>query len=193
MGGIVGDLGSLSSRDLIRLAQKGNREALDRLFERHRPILRRWAAGRLPGWARDLVDTDDIIQDTLVKAFRNVDRFVPRHDGALTAYLRQALQNRIRDEITRAQRRTAQGALEGRRRDLEPSPLEAAIGRELLERYERALESLDEESRELILARIEMEMSYDAIATARNKPSADAARMAVSRALVRLATEMDHA
>ena len=72
------------------------------------------------------------------------------------------------------------------------SPLEAAIGGEALRRYEEALDRLSSENRELVLIRIEMGLSYEEVARATNKPTADAARMAVTRALVRLATEMDN-
>jgi RNA polymerase sigma-70 factor, ECF subfamily len=71
------------------------------------------------------------------------------------------------------------------------SPLEEAIGSQAMERYEAALGRLREEERDLIQARVEMQQSYQEIANAHGKPSADAARMAVSRALVRLAEEMD--
>ena len=59
-----------------------------------------------------------------------------------------------------------------------------------LAKYDRALERLDAETREAVIARIEMGCSYAEIAEAMGKPSPDAARMAVSRALVRLAEEM---
>ena len=69
--GHAGPVG-VSSVELVVRARGGDRQALDRLFERYLPLLRRWAAGRLPRWARDLVDTDDMIQDTLMRTFRNV-------------------------------------------------------------------------------------------------------------------------
>ena len=46
--------------------------------------------------------------------------------------------------------------------------------------------------REAVIARVEMGLGYAEIARHLDKPSADAARMAVSRALVRLAREMGH-
>ena len=70
------------------------------------------------------------------------------------------------------------------------SPLEAAIGAETLEKYDRALERLDDETREAVIARIELGCSYAEVAELMGKPSADAARMTVSRALVKLAEEM---
>ena len=82
--------------------------------------------------------------------------------------------------------------MDEQRPDSNASPLEQAIGREAVERYEAALARLRAEDREAIVARIEMEMSYREAAAALNKPTEDAARMAVSRALVRLAKEMDH-
>src|SRR5688500_5650013 len=90
-----------STLRLLELAKAGDREALDRLFERSLPLLRRWATGRLPRWTRDLMDTDDLVQETAVRAINRIGDFVPRHAGALQAYLRQAVVNRIRDEIRR--------------------------------------------------------------------------------------------
>jgi RNA polymerase sigma-70 factor (ECF subfamily) len=187
------ELDGLSSVELVRRARDGDRQALDRLFARYVPILRRWAQGRLPRWARDLVDTDDMIQDALMGTFRNVAAFTPRHDGALAAYLRNALHNRIRDEVRKVHGRPGRESLDDRTRDEGASPLEEAIGGEALARYEEALGRLPEQDRELILARIEMGLGYQEVAAATDRPSADAARMAVSRALVRLAKEMDHA
>ncbi len=70
------------------------------------------------------------------------------------------------------------------------SPLDAAIGQEAVDRYETALQRLNDEEREAIIARVELGMSFEEVAAALEKPSADAARKAVSRALLRLATEM---
>src|SRR5262245_32362354 len=58
-GDEAGPLALLRSRDLIALARKGDDRARETLYERYRPALKRWASGRLPLWARDLVDTDD--------------------------------------------------------------------------------------------------------------------------------------
>lgn len=136
------------------------------------------------------MDTDDLVQETVVRAVKRIDRFESRHEGALQAYLRQAVVNRIRDELRRAARSPAPTALDERYADTGTSPLEAAIGGEALERYEAALARLRPEEREAIVARVEMDGSYQDVAVALGKPSADAARMAVSRALVRLAQEM---
>jgi RNA polymerase sigma factor (sigma-70 family) len=179
-----------TSVDLLSRARRGEEEALDRLCRRHRGPLRRWARGRLPQWARDVVDTDDLVQDTLLHTVRRIDDFEPRHDGALQAYLRQALKNRLRDEIRRRRRAPARSELDSGVVLEAPSPLEETVGLENLERYDAALDRLREEDRELIVLRIEMGLEYDEVAQSVGKPSPNAARMAVMRALVRLGEEI---
>jgi RNA polymerase sigma factor (sigma-70 family) len=140
-------------------------------------------------------DTDDLVQDTLIRSVNNLDHFEARGEGALQAYLRGAVMNRIRDEIRRHQRTPAQNSIDTALINTGlpatgPSPLENAIGAEALAKYDIALERLDAETREAVIARIEMGCSYQEIADLMEKPSADAARMMVSRALVKLAEEM---
>lgn len=182
-----------SSVTLLRLAKAGDPVALNRLCERYLPRLRSWARGRLPRSRQDLLDTDDIVQETLLRTIQRIEDFEPRGDGALQAYLRQALLNRVRDEARRAKRRPAPKELADEHADRAASPLEEAIGAEALERYDAALRRLRDDDREAIVARIEMDLSYEELARALGKPSADAARMAVSRALVRLAKEIGNA
>jgi len=176
--------------DLVERAKAGDDEALNHLFARYLPSLRRWASGRLPRWTRDLMDTDDLVQETVVRAVKRINRFESRHEGALQAYLRQAVVNRIRDEVRRARRAPVTDLLDDNAADTAASPLEEAIGAEAMERYEAALGRLRPEEREAIVTRVEMDVSYQDVAKALGKPSADAARMAVSRALLRLAQEM---
>jgi len=175
---------------LIERVRGGDREALERLMARHLAPLRRWISGRLPRWARDLADTDDLVQDTLLRTFRKMEDFEPRSVGALQAYLRQAVLNRLRDELRRKGRAPAMVGLDDVRLEARESPLEEAIGREALERYEAALAKLRSEERETIIARVEMGYSYEEMAEALDKPSAEAARKAARRALRRLAEEM---
>jgi RNA polymerase sigma-70 factor (ECF subfamily) len=175
---------------LVERAKGGDREALDHLFTRYLPSLRRWASGRLPQWTRGLMDTDDLVQETVIRAVKRIDQFESRHEGALQAYLRQAIVNRIRDEVRRTKRSPIETPLDDNAADHTASPLEKAIGAEALERYEAALARLRPEEREAIVARVEMDGSYQEVAQALGKPSPDAARMAVSRALLRLAEEM---
>ena len=182
-----------STTDLLRRAREGDALALDDVYRRHLMPLRRWARGRLPRWTRDLRDTEDLVQETLAQTLRHINDFEPRHDGALQAYMRQALINRVRDEVRRVTRYpTAAGIDDGEEfADRAASPLDEAIGSEAVARYEEALQRLRDEEREMVIARVELQQSYAQIAAAFGKASPDAARMAVTRALVRLAEEMD--
>ena len=98
--------------------------------------------------------------------------------------------NQLRDELRRAARRPEHKDLAESAPDASVSPLDAAIGREAVERYERALEQLSEADREAVILRVEFGFSFQEIADAIGKPSADAARMAVGRALETLAALM---
>jgi RNA polymerase sigma factor (sigma-70 family) len=182
-----------STTDLLQRARAGDAQALDDLILRNRAPLRRWARGRLPRWTRDLRDTEDLVQETLAQTIRHINDFEPRHEGALQAYLRQALINKVRDEVRRVTRYPTPAGIDEKDEHADPSasPLEEAIGSEAIARYEGALQRLRSEERELIIARVELQQSYAQIATAHGKASPDAARMAVTRALVRLAEEMD--
>ena len=184
------DVNPASTVELLDRARKGDQAALDRLFVRYAAPLRRWASGRLPRWARDLADTDDLVQEALLQTFKRIEQFDPRGTGALYAYLRQAVLNRIRDELRRRGRRPEATGLVESEKDGGVSPLEHAIGQEMTERYERALARLSPQQQELIVARVEMGLDYDELAETLGKPTADAARKAAKRALVCLAEEM---
>jgi RNA polymerase sigma-70 factor (ECF subfamily) len=94
--------------------------------------------------------------------------------------------NRIRNELRGAASRPARTELDSEAPDDAASPLDAAIGTQGVERYEAALRRLRDEERELIIARLELGLTYSEIAAATGKPSPDAARMAIGRAIVRL-------
>ena len=124
------------------------------------------------------------------QTFKKVNGFEHRGEGALQAYLRQAVMNRIRDELRRVGRRPMRVEIDDQHTDPAVSPLEAAIGVEAVERYEAALQRLSEDDRALIVARVELGLNYLDLAAACGRPTPDAARVAVGRALVRLAEEL---
>jgi RNA polymerase sigma factor (sigma-70 family) len=179
-----------ATADLLERARAGDETALNQLFERHMPALRRWASGRLPRWARDIADTTDLVQETILETLKHLDRFEHRGDGALQAYLRQGVINRIRNELRKLAIRGANRALDSGMRDDGTSPLEAAVAQQTLERYDAALQRLTDEEREAVVSRVEFGLSYREIAGVLGKPSPDAARMLVVRSLLKLAAEM---
>ena len=176
---------------LLDRARGGDSRALNALLDRYRAPLRRWASGRLPGYARDVLDTDDLVQEALIQSARHLAGFDRRWKGAFHSYLRQAVLNRIRDQVRRSKVREEAVERAGNLPAHETSPLERVIGAEALERYERAFETLTAEERELIAARMEMNLTYEELGQLMGRPSADAVRMAVKRALLKLARQME--
>jgi len=179
--------------ELLSKAKRGDEAALNRLLERCIPPLRRWAHGRMPAYARGMIETADLVQDAVMAAMRRLEAFDARHQGALQAYLRKAILNRIRDLARRRKRRPDQTDLPEHLADEGTSPLDQAIGHENLARYEAAMQRLAASDREAIVGRLELQHSYDELAIVLNKPTPAAARMSVTRAMRRLAEEMRHA
>lgn len=179
-----------SSFELLQRAQTGDRLALDLLLARYRPRLHRWCSGRLPQYARDFTDTEDVVQDALVGLVRRFDTFDYRGEWSVQAYLRRAATNRIRDELRRHASRPAQVELPEGAESSGLSPLEQAMGREAFARYHAALETLTEMEREAIVARVELGCSHAEVMQLLDKPSVDAARVFVARALEKLVEAM---
>ena len=176
--------------ELVLKARNGDRAAVEALLQRCLPKLRRWAHGKLPAYAREGLDTGDLVQEAALHLLQRVDAFEPAHVGAMQAYLRQSVINRIRDEIRRISRRPISVELVDVAAADAPSPLEVTIQNESYERYRRALDRLSTRDRELVVARMEAQWSLAGIAESFGLPTADAARMAVNRALKRLSGEI---
>jgi RNA polymerase sigma-70 factor (ECF subfamily) len=180
-----------SSQRVLERAKTGDRDALDELCRRYREPLHRWAKGRLPLALRAVVDTDDLVQDTMINAVARIESFEIRGPSGFRAYLRRALINRLSDERRRAAPAPMDPASESLAAQA-PSSLEKAIGAEQLALYESAMERLDPDERSAIHSRIELGLSFSEVADVLGKSSPDAARMAVKRAILKLAREIAH-
>jgi RNA polymerase sigma-70 factor (ECF subfamily) len=179
---------------LLDRIRAGDLHARERLLVRYLPLLHTWVHGRLPRGARGMAETADLVQVAFYRALTRLEAFEHRHEGAFFAYLRQIVLNAIREEIRRSVRRPSVPEPLDEPADHAPSVVEQAIGREMLECYERALLGLTDEQREAVVLRLECGLSYPEIAEAMGKPSANAVRMLVVRALVPLAEAMrEHA
>src|SRR5262245_9691190 len=94
-----------STQELLGRIRGGDAAARERLIARYLPALQKWAHGRLPARARNLTLTDDLVQESLIRALSHLEGFEPRRPGAFLAYLRQILLNQVRDEIRKTDRR----------------------------------------------------------------------------------------
>ena len=93
-------------------------------------------------------------------------------------------------ELARAHKRHPSVAVPEDLADEGASPLERAIGEENVQRFERAMSQLSDGDQQAIHLRFELDYSYNEVATALDKPSPDAARVTVKRAVHRLAALM---
>jgi RNA polymerase sigma-70 factor, ECF subfamily len=184
---------STASRELISRFQAGDEQALERLWARYLPRLKKWAHGRLPRHSQNAADTDDLIQDSFVRSLAHLRTLKPRGPQSLLSYFKVIILNQIRDYVRQTARRPV-GELDEAaeaKRGPEPSPLELLLGREILDRYQRALMTLSEDDQQLVLGAVELTLSDAEIAELFEKPSIDAARMARGRAFARLARAME--
>jgi RNA polymerase sigma factor (sigma-70 family) len=141
-----------------------------------------------------LVETADLIQDVVARTLPNLDRFEPDRERALQAYLRTAVDNRIRDELRRMGRRPPQESLEECDTMTvyaeEPSPLANVLKTESDRLLARALSTLNQADQAAVVARLRLGYSYEQVALVLRKRSANSARMAVTRAIERLIDAM---
>ena len=187
------------SLDLMRKAQAGDGEALNRLiaryYDRVRPIVRARLGGRL----RRRVDSGDIIQQTFVAAFKCFDRFDVRDEASLIGWLAKIAERQIHDEHDRqsAGKRNPEleveidassGTFAGNTipDTLSDQPEAPVIRDEETRVLEDCLAELPELYRELLLLRDYAGHSWEDVAELTNRPSAAAARMMHAQARVEL-------
>ncbi len=180
-----------STLHVLKRAQDGDQSAARILIERALPPVRRWASGRLPRQARSAADTEDVVQDVFLRTLRRIRRFQHRTVGGLQAYLRQSVVNRVRDLVRASRRHGIAVDVDAEPvRDWKPSPLESAIMHQQLDQFLNALSRLRPADRQVIVWRIELGYTAEEIALKLGKSKA-AAGMTVSRALARLAAELN--
>ena len=174
-----------STEDLVIRAKVGDRSAENEIVRRNLPRLRRFAHGRLPSRLRHGYDTEDIVQDSLLNTLQRIASFDTTRPGGLQAYLRVAIQNRVRDECRRRVPIASSEEL-AEVIDKGPSPFDRAWEKEIAERQQAALEHLRPADRALLVAWIDMGYDYKQLARLFGKPTPNAARVAVHRALRRV-------
>lgn len=177
--------------ELVERAREGDQSAWEVLMRRYRGPLQRFARSRLARQRPRLADTDDVVQDVTINVFRRLHRIELRFPGALLAYLRRSVSNRVADEHRRAARQGPTAALRDDLPDGHPSPLDATLDRDKLRVYRTALLALGADDRLAIVMRLERAESYDVIAARLGKPTPNAARVAVARAMFKLAKRME--
>jgi RNA polymerase sigma factor (sigma-70 family) len=177
--------------DLIAQIRSGNRQAWSRLAERELPPLRKYARGRLPACARGATDTQDLIQDVFARTLPRLATWRSEGPGALRAFLRKAVANQIVDEVRKARRRRGSPAALESLVDRAPSPLANIVRQENVTKLQAALAKISDSDRQLLVARFGSDCRYAEIAARLGRPSANAVRVAVERAIDRVAQIME--
>jgi RNA polymerase sigma-70 factor, ECF subfamily len=190
------------SIDLVRQAQKGDAEALNRLFERYYERVRRIVRLRLGRELRSSLESGDILQETFSAAVLAFERFEMRDEASLINWLSKLAERQIlaaadhHGAKKRDRKREVQisGNVSQNGEDSAPfevaaetrPPLEKLSDGEQTDLVECCVRELDEEYRELIILRDYAGASWEAVAEQTGRPSAAAARMMHARALIEL-------
>ncbi|MEM7231403.1 MAG: RNA polymerase sigma factor [Planctomycetota bacterium] len=179
---------------LVAAIQSGDSNALEELFGRYLPRVRQTVALRLGRRLRDMVDIEDVVQESLVRALRGIDNFQHGSDGSFRNWLSRCVQSAIVD-IARSETRKKRGEGKVRRFSDQDSsilhdsifgggggsPSEHAVAGELVERLEEELLKLPEHERELVVMRSVCGMSFAEIAAEVGITSAATVRVAFHR------------
>jgi len=200
MNPVSGSNRPASTRRLVLGAQAGDRQAIEELFARLLPRVRKSVALRMGCRERELGDREDLVQETLLDAFRSLEGFELRKEGALCHWLATLVQNNLCDQRRqrRARKREApriDPAVSRRTHLLSDSvfgvdrikPDDHVEAAELERRLEAALLALGERERRVIELRRLCELSFDEIAKELGFGSASSARSLFSRAMAELA------
>ncbi len=177
--------------ELVRRTQQGDAAAREALFARYGGRVLAIARARLGAKLRGALDSGDILQEALLEALRGLERFEMRDESSLIRWLAQLVEHRITARASyhgAAKRAAPLVPMEGARElaSHHAGPATELELRESSASVHSALAELPERQRELVLLRDYAGASWDEIATSIGAPTAAAARMLHSRALVKL-------
>ena len=191
--------------DLVRQAQAGSSDALSKLLYRFQDRILEVIRLRMGPKLRRRYESQDLVQETLMAAFKDFDRFEIRSDARFLNWVSRIAENRIlaaqkhesyekRDpDRERSLDAPAPGQEGTRAEELirrTRSPDEkVAVGQDS-ERLQECLQELPEQYRELIVLRNYLEMSWQDIADEVGRPSAAAARVMHAKAMEELQRRM---
>ena len=155
-GGMQGRMDKpLETEYLVYRAQAGDRQAFDSLVERYSERVGGMLRSQLAAHLRQTVEVEELVQETMVRAFRSLERFRWRGKGSFCAWLCAIAKHVVLKSLGQGQRYRAldianKVLAEG------PSPSTALQRGERFERLESALEGLSHAHRQVIrLARID--------------------------------------
>ena len=185
---------------LIERAKANDPAALDELFARCRQYLNLVARARVESWLRAKADASDLVQQTMMEAYRGFGRFEGRTEGEWLAWLKRILEHNAADFVRQYQGQKRHvgkevaigpaGDSTASRPGIDPkAPVEtpsqalAKIEGEL--QLAEALEQLSPDHREVIVLRNLQRLPFDEVAKRMDR-SRPAAQMLWMRAMQKL-------
>ena len=185
---------------LLRQARQGDRTALDRIFERYSPRVRRIVALRLGIPVNEFSVAEDLVQDALMRAFEKIDQFEERSTGSFYHWMSTCVASSVNLHF-RKEGAAKRGA--GVVRVLgevglsasifssdKPGPHTRAERAELEERLERELLDMKPHHREAIVLKHLCGMTAEEVADNMGFTSAATARKVVQRAMAALRSRL---
>ncbi len=181
---------------LFEQARQGSRRALNEIFEHYGDRLHALIRLRLGPQLRRHLESRDILQATLLKAFRGIDRFHGSGSRSMMAWLGTVAHAEICDQADYYGRQKRDAARETTL-DLKVDRIAGQVRSKTSqlrlradgERLEQAIETLSEAHRDVILLRSFEELRFREVGERLGK-SADAARMLYARAMTALTLAM---
>ena len=183
---------------LCRRLAAGDERAFDALFERYAPMLRRFAAERLPARMRRRVSAQDVLQEAHLVAHERRGDFEDRGENSFRNWLLRIVELKVREAVRHHEGAKLRAALREEPRGIfrepdrvaarGPTPSQAAIGAEMVDLARRALLVLPEQQREIVRLVREEHLPL-AVVAERTGMTHDAAKKAYGRAMARFTTE----
>jgi RNA polymerase sigma-70 factor (ECF subfamily) len=201
---MAADFSSTDWQQLLTAARGGSLEAQGQLLEQFRPYLLLVARGLLDDDLRSKMGSSDLVQDSLVNAYRHFDQFQGASAEELQAWLRQILchqgANWRRHFLGTARRQLGRevqlptgadsSALSSPLAASTATPSQEAMRHEQQQALQRALQRLPEHYRQVLIWRSQEQLSFEEIGQ-RLQRSPDAARMLWGRAVEALRLQLE--
>jgi RNA polymerase sigma factor (sigma-70 family) len=176
----------MRAAELVRRAQGGERDAVNELFLRELPPLRRWTFSHVPAAVRRSGDADDFVQIALLRTLRRLPHLRLNGDETLQPYLRRTVLNLIRDHGRAAGGRPLMVGVDEHSTSSRHTALDVLLARETVRQYRQALGLLSTRERAALVARLEHGWDYRQVAAHAGCLTESAARVMVGRALKRV-------
>ncbi|MCP3915135.1 MAG: sigma-70 family RNA polymerase sigma factor [bacterium] len=192
--------------ELLADIQSGNSEAIEELFRRYYDRVTRIVRRQLGAGLREKVESADLVQETFATAQKKLPEFELREGSSLVNWFAKLSERRIHAAVeyyAAAKRdRGRENSLDAIQNDADSGdhplqlagqgagPAEICCTNEDVGTLHEMLMELGEEQREVIMLRDFGQGSWESIATAMDRPSANAVRALHARAITNLTLRM---